>query len=240
MTTSAALQVTARSPVGGGSCRGRGKHLRQRPDAARFVLPIHGRSAQRTVCVLARATHGPCGGGFTGKPGPDRELRAGIDATLALIYTSPCDELTKGDDSVRDFELAMKAVGDPTRTRILKLLEGGGLCVCQVQAVLGLAPSTVSKHLTILKIAGLVEDRRDGKWIQYALTDESRNPHARPVLDLLHRTLDRDPAVIADRKRLREVKAIPLTELCAIPTVRMAMPGRSTRQRRTRKDRAHA
>jgi arsenate reductase/ArsR family transcriptional regulator len=140
---------------------------------------------------------------------------------------------------MRDFELAMKAVGDPTRTRILKLLEDGGLCVCQVQAVLGLAPSTVSKHLTILKIAGLVEDQRDGKWIEYGLTDESRNPHAKPVLDLLHRTLDRDPAVIADRKRLREIKAIPLTELCALPAAKVPMPAKSTRHRKTRKDRAH-
>ncbi len=141
---------------------------------------------------------------------------------------------------MREFELAMKAVGDPTRTRILKLLEAGGLCVCQVQAVLGLAPSTVSKHLTILKIAGLVEDRRDGKWIEYALTDASSNPHAQPVLDLLQGALDRDPAVIADRKRLRTIKAIPLTELCALPASKVPMPARPTRPLRTHKDRAHA
>jgi len=141
---------------------------------------------------------------------------------------------------MRDFELAMKAVGDPTRTRILKLFEGGGLCVCQVRAVLGLAPSTVSKHLMILKLAGLVEDRRDGKWIEYALADDARNPHARPVLDLLRGSLDRDPAVLADRKRLREIKAIPLAELCALPSARVPMPARSTRHRRTRGDRAHA
>ncbi len=109
---------------------------------------------------------------------------------------------------MRDFELAVKAIGDPTRTRILKLLEAGGLCVCQVQAVLGLAPSTVSKHLTILKLAGLVEDQRDGKWIEYGLTRESHNPHAERVLALLQGDLDRDPAVLADRKRLREIKAM--------------------------------
>ena len=141
---------------------------------------------------------------------------------------------------MRDLELVLKAAGDPTRTRILKLLESGGLCVCQVQAILGLAPSTVSKHLTILKIAGLVEDRRDGKWIEYALTDESRNPHARPVLDLLHGALDRDAAIVSDRKRLREVKAIPLTELCSLPAAKVPLPAKSTRHRRTRKDRAHA
>ena len=130
---------------------------------------------------------------------------------------------------MRDFELAIKAVGDPTRTRILKLLEPGGLCVCQVQAVLGLAPSTISKHLTLLKLAGLVEDRRDGKWIEYALTPQSRNPHASSVLALLRGELDRDPAVLADRKRLREVKAIPLTELCSLPPARVPMPERTAR-----------
>ncbi len=141
---------------------------------------------------------------------------------------------------MRDFELAMKAVGDPTRTRILTMLEGGGLCVCQVQAVLGLAPSTVSKHLTILKLAGLVEDRRDRKWIEYALIEEARHPHAKPILELLRGTLDRDPAVIADRKRLREIKGIPLTELCSLPVAKVPTPPQTTRQRRTRKERAHA
>ena len=141
---------------------------------------------------------------------------------------------------MRDFELAMKAVGDPTRSRIRKLLEGGGLCVCQVQSVLGLAPSTVSKHLTSLKIAGLVEDRRNGKWIEYTLVDESRNPHARPILDLLRGALDRDAAVLADRKRLREVKAIPLSELCARPAAEAPVTLRSTPHHRTRKARSHA
>jgi arsenate reductase/ArsR family transcriptional regulator len=140
---------------------------------------------------------------------------------------------------LRDFELAMKAVGDPTRTRILKLLAAGGLCVCQVQAVLGLAPSTVSKHLTVLKLAGLVEDMRDGKWIQYALTDGSRNPHAKPILELLRRTLDRDPAVLADRRRLREIKAIPLTELCALPASSPPSRVRPARHGRPRKERSH-
>jgi arsenate reductase/ArsR family transcriptional regulator len=138
---------------------------------------------------------------------------------------------------VRDFELALKAVGDPTRTRILKLLEGGGLCVCQVQAVLGLAPSTVSKHLTVLKLAGLVEDQRDGKWIEYRLIHESRNLHAKSVLGLLRGPLDRDPAVLSDRKRLRVIKAIPMTELCSLPAAKVPMPGRPARSRNER--RAH-
>ncbi len=118
---------------------------------------------------------------------------------------------------MRELELALKAAADPTRTRILKLLEGGPLCVCQVQAVLGLAPSTVSKHLTLLKSAGLVQERRDGKWIEHRLAARPGNPHARRVLALLRRALARDPVVAADRRRLRAVTVIPRAELCALP-----------------------
>jgi arsenate reductase/ArsR family transcriptional regulator len=141
---------------------------------------------------------------------------------------------------MRDFELAMKAASDPTRTRILKLLEGGGLCVCQVQAVLGLAPSTVSKHLTILKLAGLVVDRRDGKWIEYALATEPHHPHVRPVLALVRGSLERDAAIAADRRKLRQVKAIPLTVLCALPAPKLARAtaGRGHRARRKQGSRA--
>ena len=138
---------------------------------------------------------------------------------------------------MREFELALKAAGDPTRTRILKLLEGGGLCVCQVQAILGLAPSTVSKHLTVLKMAGLVTDQRDGKWIQYALSTEAANPYVGPVLALLRGPLDRDPAVLADRQRLRMVKRIPLAALCQLPPAAVpvgARPGTRTARERKR------
>jgi arsenate reductase/ArsR family transcriptional regulator len=118
---------------------------------------------------------------------------------------------------LREFETALKAAGDPTRTRILKLLEGGPLCVCQVQAVLGLAPSTVSKHLTLLRAAGLVSHRRDGRWIHCALAAGTDNPYATAVLALLRASLRREPLVAADRARLRRVKAVPIESLCAPP-----------------------
>jgi ArsR family transcriptional regulator, arsenate/arsenite/antimonite-responsive transcriptional repressor len=124
-----------------------------------------------------------------------------------------------------ELEAALKAAGDPTRTRVLKLLEAGPLCVCQVQAVLGLAPSTVSKHLTLLRTAGLVTDRRDGRWIHYALATEERNPYARAVLALLRGPLDREPRILEDRRRLRRVKAIPVETLCALPPSRRVPPG---------------
>ena len=66
---------------------------------------------------------------------------------------------------LRDYESALKAAADPTRVRILKILEGGEMCVCQVIAILSLGQSTVSKHLFLLRAAGLIKDRRDRKWV---------------------------------------------------------------------------
>ena len=85
------------------------------------------------------------------------------------------------------FEIVAKTVADPSRARILKLLEGGELCVCQITAVLDLAPATMSKHVAALKTAGLVQQRRDGKWVYYRLAEREFNPYAAPFLGLRSR-----------------------------------------------------
>ena len=141
---------------------------------------------------------------------------------------------------MRDLERALKAAADPTRARILKLLEAGELCVCQIQAVLALATSTVSKHLAILKSAGLVADRREGRWAYYALAGGGANPFSRGVLALLRGSLDREPRIVADRRRLREVRAIPVTTLCTMPRPRRAPSARRLSARRTPRRERHA
>ncbi|OJX81269.1 metalloregulator ArsR/SmtB family transcription factor [Magnetospirillum sp. 64-120] len=112
------------------------------------------------------------------------------------------------------FEIAAKAVADPTRIRILKLLQSGELCVCQLTTVLGLAPATVSKHLSVLKGAGLVQSRRDGKWVYYRLAESDFTPHARRFLDLLAVSLGDDPTIAADKILMLQVNAVPLQVLC--------------------------
>ena len=62
-----------------------------------------------------------------------------------------------------------RALGDETRARIVALLSHGALCVCHLQAVLGVPQSNVSRHLAVLRAAGVVEDRRSGSWIYYRL-----------------------------------------------------------------------
>ena len=108
--------------------------------------------------------------------------------------------------SLRKYEATMKAVADPTRVRILKMLEGGELCVCQIIAVLALSPSTVSKHLFLLKSAGLVNDRKEKKWVHYSLDRESDNPYVSGILRELSSWLDRDPVIVRDRGRLTEAR----------------------------------
>jgi len=116
---------------------------------------------------------------------------------------------------IEQFEMVAKAVGDASRTRILKMLEGGELCVCQITAVLDLAPATVSKHLAVLKMAGLIFQRKAGRWVHYRLADRAVNPYALPVIALVGETMDDDPQVLADRQRLRRVSEMSPDALCA-------------------------
>jgi DNA-binding transcriptional ArsR family regulator len=112
------------------------------------------------------------------------------------------------------FETVAKAVADPSRMRILKLLEAGELCVCQITTVMDLAPGTVSKHLSVLKTAGLLQQRRDGKWVYYRLAERDLNPYARRFLVLAGTSLKDDPTVAEDRRVLALVNAVPLPVLC--------------------------
>jgi len=99
---------------------------------------------------------------------------------------------------LRETESLLKAAADRTRLRILALLDGGPLCVCQVVAVLGLAQSTVSKHLALLVGAGLVVDERRGRWTYYALAPEARKGARAKLLALVRETLTEDPQSAKD------------------------------------------
>jgi len=74
-------------------------------------------------------------------------------------------------DQVKDLSMVFKALSDETRLRIIKLLEGGELCVCHVVAAFDMCQSKVSFHLGVLKKAGLLRDRKQGKWMHYRIDD---------------------------------------------------------------------
>jgi ArsR family transcriptional regulator len=93
-------------------------------------------------------------------------------------------------------------LSDPTRLRIVRLLDHGELCVCDVMAALGLPQSRVSRHLAYLDNAGWVTGKRKGKWVYYRLADPADPVQAR-VLAALRETLPGLPAARDDHARLR-------------------------------------
>jgi ArsR family transcriptional regulator, arsenate/arsenite/antimonite-responsive transcriptional repressor len=74
---------------------------------------------------------------------------------------------------MRELADIFKALGDPIRLEIVKLLLGKELCVCDILAAFKVSQPTISHHLKVLKYAGLVNDNRDGKWIYYSLNPEA-------------------------------------------------------------------
>jgi ArsR family transcriptional regulator len=96
---------------------------------------------------------------------------------------------------VRTVSRFFRALGDETRLRIVALLSHGELCVCHLQAALGLSQPNISRQLGVLRAAGIVEDRRDGNWVYYRLLpqqDEDRARHLEALRDLSGEVLRRD------------------------------------------------
>lgn len=107
---------------------------------------------------------------------------------------------------------AAKGLAHPTRIRLLGMLATGELCVCQMTALLGLAASTVSQHLSVLARGGLVSERKDGKLVFYRLSpDESAMALSAPWLDLLAD----DATARADREEVARLRRVPVATLCA-------------------------
>ena len=115
---------------------------------------------------------------------------------------------------LRDYESVMKAAADPGRARVLKMLESGEMCVCQIVAALGLSQSTISKHLSLLYAAGLVEERKQGRWVYFRLSQDRTNEYAASLLSLIGDWLNRDPTVRADAERVRRIRQMPKESLC--------------------------
>ena len=107
-----------------------------------------------------------------------------------------------------------KALADLQRVCVLMMLLPGELCVCQIVEVLRLAPSTVSKHLSVLDGAGLVESRKAGRWMHYRLPEATAKSGVTPVLQWLADTLAQDETIRQDAKKLKVVVSTTPEALC--------------------------
>jgi DNA-binding transcriptional ArsR family regulator len=109
-----------------------------------------------------------------------------------------------------------KALSDESRIRILLALhQQGEMCVCHLIDLLALAPSTVSKHLFLLRNARLVVSRKDGRWMHYRLNDGEDAPQTVvEALAWVAESITDDPVIEADRQRLEEILTVSIKAGC--------------------------
>ena len=100
---------------------------------------------------------------------------------------------------MKDFIRVMKALSDPNRVKVVKMLQQREMCVCEIQEPLGLAQPTISKHLKILEDAGLVQSKKEGLWVSYRLSSGG-SAYAASILGNLKHWIETDPEI----KALRE------------------------------------
>ncbi|RZB29631.1 MAG: ArsR family transcriptional regulator, arsenate/arsenite/antimonite-responsive transcriptional repressor [Desulfobacteraceae bacterium Eth-SRB1] len=96
---------------------------------------------------------------------------------------------------MKSFIKVMKALSDPNRVKIVKMLQHKSMCVCEMRAVLGISQPNVSKHLKVLEEAGFVNYRKDGLWVNYYLSDGTNSPYVASILGNLKHWLEDDPGI---------------------------------------------
>lgn len=106
---------------------------------------------------------------------------------------------------MKELSKIFKALSDPNRLRILKMLEVRPLCVCEVTEILDLATSTVSKHLAVLRDAGLIADSKEGKWVNYQLNTSENSVYVNSILPLLKDWLNTEKVIEKDRQLAKNV-----------------------------------
>jgi len=103
---------------------------------------------------------------------------------------------------MKAFVKVMKALSDPNRIKIIKMLQHKTMCVCEMQDALQISQPSVSNHLRLLEDAGLVHSRKDGIWVDYHLSDGNGSQYVASVLGNLRHWLEEDPQVSGLVKKL--------------------------------------
>ncbi len=107
-----------------------------------------------------------------------------------------------------------KALGDPSRVRILLALRKKELCVCQIVELLQLAPSTISRHLAILHHAGLILSRKSERWVYCRLPGRGAPVVVREAIDWVNKSLAPSTEAAQDRRRLQRILKLDPVQIC--------------------------
>lgn len=100
------------------------------------------------------------------------------------------------------------ALADPTRLRLMHLMDDSEVCVCYFVEILGQSQPKISRHLAYLRNAGVASARREGKWMHYRI-ERPQDPGAAAVLEATLKSLRADPRMQADRTRLSQACCEP-------------------------------
>lgn len=106
------------------------------------------------------------------------------------------------------------ALADKTRIRILAILDLAELCVCQITAALNLAPSTISKHLSIMEEAGLIQRRKSGRWVYYRPNNETKAKPVEDALKLVQTAVIDSREIAQDKKRTQALLREDINVVC--------------------------
>gem|GEM_PF-121383 len=112
---------------------------------------------------------------------------------------------------MKDFIKVMKALSDPNRVKIIKMLQHKTMCVCEMREALDVSQPTVSKNLKILEEAGIVDFKKEGLWVDYHLTDGSKSPYAASLLGNLRHWLENEAEV---KELIEKIPRIRREEVC--------------------------
>jgi DNA-binding transcriptional ArsR family regulator len=122
-----------------------------------------------------------------------------------------CQRIT----SMTEFIAVTRALADENRARAVMALTDGELCLCQLIELLGISPSTTSKHMSILYQAGLVRRRKEGRWHYYKLAGRDASPVVREAIRWTLKSLDGEKTIVTDAKTLCCVRKKDRAELAA-------------------------
>ena len=129
-------------------------------------------------------------------------------STLTFRY------LAKYGSRMREMIQITKALADPNRVRIVLALRKQELCVCQIVELLQLAPSTISKHLSILNHAGLILTRKTERWVYCRLQGRDAPVVVREAVDWVNKSLAQSSTATSDRKKLKQILRMSPATLC--------------------------
>ena len=118
---------------------------------------------------------------------------------------------------MKEIAIIFKALSDDTRLRVIKLLQERELCVCELMQVLDMSQPRISRHMSVLKNAGFVDDRREGKWVHYFLCNGTDNEDIKRILQSFSQMANDNKLVQEDKKKLKKALRLSEKKFCGAP-----------------------